>query len=74
MGKDCLSCKGMGTVKRKKVVTVKIPAHVPLDSRGQAHCVLKFADGEIRVTAQAVRLEMRDVPKYIEHVRPTAAS
>ena len=44
---------------------------VPLDSRGRAHCALKFDDGRvIRVEAAGVRLEMIDVPKYIEHLRP----
>ncbi len=43
---------------------------VPLDSRGRAHCVLRLGDSELRVNANAVRLEMQDVPKYIEHLRP----
>ena len=30
-----------------------------------------YADGaEIRVAGEGVRLDMRDVPKYIEHLRP----
>ncbi len=28
MGQDCRSCKGMGTVKRKKLITIKIPAGI----------------------------------------------
>ena len=45
---------------------------VPLDSRGQAHCDLRTEDdgNHIRVQASAVRLDMEDVPKYIEHIRP----
>jgi hypothetical protein len=44
---------------------------VPLESRGHAHCALRIGqDGEIRIDATAVRLEMIDVPKYIEHIRP----
>ena len=54
----------------ENVYTYRDMIPVPLDSRGRAHCILKAADTQIRVTAQAVRLEMRDVPKYIEHLRP----
>ena len=54
----------------ENVYTYRDMIPVPLESRGRAHCVLRVADGQIRVTAEAVRLEMRDVPKYIEHLRP----
>ena len=42
---------------------------VPLNSRGHAHCALRVGGELIRVTAASVRLEMVDVPKYIEHLR-----
>ncbi len=44
----------------------------PLESRGRAHCDLKFAnpDQSIRIQAEAVTLELEGVAKYIEHIRP----
>jgi len=54
----------------ENVYTYRDMIPVPLESRGQAHCALKFGAAELRVTARAVRLEMLDVPKYIEHLRP----
>jgi len=63
-----LSCTG-GDVG-ENVYTYRDMIPVPLDSRGRAHCVLKTGTGEIRVEAAGVRLEMQDVPKYIEHLRP----
>lgn len=53
----------------ENVYTYRDMIPVPLDSRGRAHCVLRVGDGEIRVSGVAVRLEMQDVPKYIEHLR-----
>ena len=43
-----------------------------LESRGQAHCDLSFegSDNRLVVRAGGVRLDMEDVPKYIEHIRP----
>lgn len=45
---------------------------IPLDSRGLARCALRFQgqDQPLLATGTAIRLEMREVPKYIEHVRP----
>lgn len=54
----------------ENVYTYRDMIPVPLDSRGHAHCALKVGDRLIRVSGAAVRLEMRDVPKYIEHIRP----
>ena len=62
------TCRG-GDVG-ENVYTYRDMVPVPLDSRGRAFCVLRTTRGEIRVEAQAVRLEMEDVPKYIEHLRP----
>lgn len=56
----------------ENVYTYRDMIPVPLDSRGRAHCDLKFEGSEkhVKVTAAAVRLEMLEVPKYIEHIRP----
>ncbi len=57
----------------ENVYTYRDMVPVPLDSRGRAHCALKVGDsGLIRIDATAVHLEMIDVPKYIEHIRPGA--
>lgn len=55
----------------ENIYTYRDMVPVPLESRGHAACGLRIADSEvlIRVSAGAVKLEMRDVPKYIEHVR-----
>lgn len=53
----------------ENVYTYRDMIPVPLESRGHAHCVLNVGGTQIRVTGSAVRLEMRDVPKYIEHLR-----
>ena len=54
----------------ENIYTYRDMVPVPLESRGQAHCALSVAGGMLRVTAQSVRLEMQDVPRYIEHLRP----
>ena len=56
----------------ENVYTYRDMIPVPLDSRGRAHCDLYFENNEahLKVEAGAVRLEMLDVPKYIEHIRP----
>jgi hypothetical protein len=55
----------------ENVYTYRDMIPVPLESRGRAHCALRLAgDRVIKVDATAVRLEMIDVPKYIEHLRP----
>jgi hypothetical protein len=54
----------------ENVYTYRDMIPVPLNSRGLARCALRVGDGVIRVVGSAVRLEMEDVPKYIEHLRP----
>jgi hypothetical protein len=54
----------------ENVYTYRDMIPVPLHSRGRAHCALKVGDALIRVSGTAVRLDMQDVPKYIEHLRP----
>jgi hypothetical protein len=54
----------------ENVYTYRDMVPVPLESRGRAHCALKIGDQVLRVDASGVRLEMVDVPKYIEHLRP----
>jgi hypothetical protein len=46
---------------------------LPLDSRGLVRCDLRFRDTDTRLVVRGTRLtlEMADVPKYIEHLRPT---
>jgi hypothetical protein len=54
------------------VYTYRDMIPVPFESRGLIRCALRF-DGEpapLVVEGSAVRLEMQDVPKYIEHIRP----
>jgi hypothetical protein len=53
----------------ENVFTYRDMVPVPLNSRGHAHCELRVGDELIRVTADSVRLDMVDVPKYIEHLR-----
>jgi hypothetical protein len=56
------------------VFTYRDMIPLPLDSRGRTGCDLRFRDTDARlqVAADAIRLEMAEVPKYIEHIRPTA--
>jgi hypothetical protein len=54
----------------ENIYTYRDMVPVPLESRGHAHCALRVADGMLHVTAGSVRLEMQDVPRYIEHLRP----
>lgn len=55
----------------ENVYTYRDMVPVPLESRGRAHCALRVGEhGVIRIDAVGVRLEMTDVPKYIEHLRP----
>ena len=54
------------------VYTYRDMVPLPLATRGRAGCRLRF-EGDARplvVDAEALRLEMADVPKYIEHIRP----
>ncbi len=55
----------------ENIYTYRDMVPVPLTSQGRAHCVLRVQGGEIRIDGGGVRLEMRDVPKYIEHIRPS---
>ena len=65
-----LVCTG-GDVS-ENVYTYRDMIPLPLDSRGRTHCALSFegSDQKLIANAQTVRLEMRDAPKYIEHIRP----
>jgi hypothetical protein len=56
----------------ENVYTYRDMVPVPLESVGRAHCDLKVegSDTPIRVQAEAVTLELEDVAKYIEHLRP----
>jgi hypothetical protein len=44
---------------------------IPLDTRGRTRCELRLRGASQRLVAEgaALRLEMEDVPKYIEHIR-----
>ena len=54
------------------VFTYRDMVPVPLDSRGRTGCDLRFRGTDARLTASGttLRLEMTDVPKYIEHIVP----
>lgn len=58
----------------ENVFTYRDMIPVPLESAGHAHCDLGVADSEqrIRVEGGSVKLELEDVAKYIEHIRPEA--
>lgn len=55
----------------ENVYTYRDMIPLPLESRGRAHCALKFQGQSITLQAQAsaVRLAMQDRPHYIEHLR-----
>ena len=55
----------------ENVYTYRDMLPIPLDSRGRAHCDLRFKDQpeRLKAVATAVRLEMEDRPHYIEHIR-----
>ena len=44
---------------------------IPLDTRGRCRCDLRLRDSDARIAADgtSIRLEMHDVPRYIEHIR-----
>ena len=65
-----LVCNGGDVVENIYTYRDMIP--VPLDSRGSARCKLGFEGHPqpLEAIGSAVRLEMRDVPKYIEHIIP----
>ena len=54
------------------VYTYRDMVPVPLETRGRTGCSLRFegTDRRLDVSAGETRLEMEDVPKYIEHIRP----
>lgn len=56
----------------ENVYTYRDMIPIPLDSRGRAHCDLRFRDSDAHLRAQAhsIRLEMEATPKYIRHIRP----
>jgi hypothetical protein len=55
----------------ENIYTYRDMIPIPLESRGRTHCVLGFegADAPFRASGTAIRLEMLEVPKYIEHIR-----
>ena len=54
----------------ENVYTYRDMIPTPLDSRGMAHCDLRFegTDERLVVRAGSVRLDMDDRPHYIEHI------
>jgi hypothetical protein len=56
----------------ENIYTYRDMIPVPLESQGRAHCDLQIENSEkhLKVEAGAVKLEMLEVPKYIEHIRP----
>lgn len=56
----------------ENIYTYRDMLPIPLDSRGRAHCDLRFegSDRHLLLQAGSVRLEMEDRPRYIEHCRP----
>jgi hypothetical protein len=59
----------------ENIYTYRDMIPIPLASRGHARCVLRFDGIADLFVAQGreIRLEMRDTPKYIEHVRASAS-
>ena len=53
------------------VFTYRDMIPIPLDTRGHTRCELRLRGASQRLVAEgaALRLEMKDVPKYIEHIR-----
>jgi hypothetical protein len=67
-----LVCEG-GDVA-ENVYTYRDMIPIPLNSRGQTGCNLRFADTPEPFVArgETIRLELEGTPKYIEHLRPQA--
>jgi hypothetical protein len=65
-----LVCAG-GDVS-ENIYTYRDMIPVPLESRGSVGCKLKFENRAevLEARGDAVRLELRDVAKYIEHIIP----
>lgn len=63
-------CAGGDVVEN--VYTYRDMVPVPLESAGHAGCELKIAGSEhtLRISGSSVRLDLQDVAKYIEHIRP----
>ena len=55
----------------ENIYTYRDMIQIPLESRGRAHCDLKFegTDQHLIVQAEAVKLVMEDRPYYIEHIK-----
>ena len=55
----------------ENIFTYRDMVPIPLESRGHARCVLKFEGIAEPFVAQgtAIRLDMHETPKYIEHLR-----
>ena len=64
-------CTCAGGDVGENVYTYRDMIPLPLESRGRAHCALKFeGQSEIfKAYASGVRLAMEDRPHYIEHLR-----
>jgi len=60
----------------ENIYTYRDMLPVPLESAGQASCSLKLKDSEhlLKVSGHGVSLELEDVAKYIEHIRPTESA
>jgi hypothetical protein len=65
-----LTCAG-GDID-ENVYTYRDMIPIPFASRGRIRVLLRFEgqDRTLDAEGNAARLEMTDVPKYIEHVRP----
>jgi hypothetical protein len=64
-----LVCRG-GDIE-DNIFTYRDMVPIPLESRGHARCVLSFEGVADPFVARgtAIRLDMRETPKYIEHLR-----
>ncbi len=62
-----LVCTG-GSID-ENIYTYRDMLPIPLNSRGRIRCDLGFKDCDLRLVSEAesIRLEMLDIPKYIEH-------
>ena len=56
----------------ENVYTYRDMIPVPLESRGSAHCDLRFigTDQRLQLRAESVSLRLADRPRYIEHIKP----
>jgi len=56
----------------ENVYTYRDMIPVPLQSAGRAHCELRIEGSAtpIRIVGTSVHLQLEDVAKYIEHLRP----